>query len=385
MELPTNFPTAIIPSLPTFKTQSQPLRSLSPQEIQACLSSLSELLQSSANQDEKKQRSEEMMSTIPTEQRTFLAEALYYKYRLNLNYYLPHELRTYDFIDQESKEAEKHVKGTNKAISIDGLNIESLQTVTLNQLIEAENLDERIEFSPKSHRYLVDKNGAVQDLKDVGPISVYSNSLLAAGHDGKVKASQAGVVKIQKVDNFDQLVSLGAELAALACLEAYSPPETQKYYPKLIAVRSTFNQKQRKQIYVEMSKVEGYTLDKVTIPNDFNALRRFLTSVILALTNIHRLGISHGDIHGGNIMVNPSTYEAAIIDFGQATLFPEKMTSKQWDMRGLSDTLTKLLQKPHFSQSLKHLISDCILMLNRSMTLKDFISSSFFREVIILQ
>ena len=377
------FPTAVIPSIPTVNPQPKELRPLSPQKMQACLSTLVELLQSSASQEEKKSQCEEMLSAIPTQQRAALAETLYYEYRLNLNYYLSYEIRSYDFVDRESKKAEQYVKGINRAIAIDGLKIESLQTVDLNQLIDAENLDERIEFAAKRHRDFVDENGAVQDLKDVGPISVQSHSLLGVGYQGKVKATQAGVVKIQKVDSFDPFVSLGRELAALACLQAYSPDELQKYYPQVIAVRSTFNQQQKKRIYVEMSKIEGKTLDKVQIPNDFNALRRFLTTLFLGFANMHRLGITHGDIQSGNIMVHPSTYEASIIDFGQAILFPEKMNSKQWDILKLSDTLTELLQDPHFSRTMRSLLSDCIYLLDQSMTLEEFISTSFFREVIM--
>ena len=99
---------------------------------------------------------------------------------------------------------------------------------------------------------------------------------------------------------------------------------------------------------------------------------------------MHRLGIVHRDLQPSNIMVNPSTYDATIIDFGQATLFPEKMTSKQWDMLALSDMLLELFEQSHFSKTLKNLIADCIHLLDQSMTLDELISSLlFFREVIM--
>ena len=213
-----SFPAAFIPASPLSDTlsspasdaSSPPLRTLSAHEIQACLSALVGLLQSSASQDEKKDQAEAMTATIPPEQRAWLAEMLYYEHRLNLNYYLPNELRTYDFIDRESRDAEERVRRTHKPIAIDGLNIESLQTLDLNQLINAEHLDGRIEFAPKKRRSIVNVDGTVQELKEIGPIAVHSNALLGTGSYAKVKSSQGGVVKIQTLQSPEQFALLGS-------------------------------------------------------------------------------------------------------------------------------------------------------------------------------
>jgi serine/threonine protein kinase len=48
-----------------------------------------------------------------------------------------------------------------------------------------------------------------------------------------------------------------------------------------------------------------------------------------ALKFIHQQKISHGDIHGDNILVHPETLDVRFIDFGQCTLKPESFRYKQ--------------------------------------------------------
>jgi RIO-like serine/threonine protein kinase len=60
------------------------------------------------------------------------------------------------------------------------------------------------------------------------------------------------------------------------------------------------------------------TLD-MYVPNSKSIL--IYENIIKLIKRLHRLKISHGDLHGGNILVNPRTGKVYFIDFGKAVIW----------------------------------------------------------------
>jgi len=72
-----------------------------------------------------------------------------------------------------------------------------------------------------------------------------------------------------------------------------------------------------------MSHMKGYTQLSDTYPhagyNAGNAPLIVQRKIVQEFRKLHTAGLAHGDIHGGNIMVNDRSRKAALVDFGYAT------------------------------------------------------------------
>jgi hypothetical protein len=79
--------------------------------------------------------------------------------------------------------------------------------------------------------------------------------------------------------------------------------------------------------WLVMSVVEGVHVDRVCdsirrpwMPEPTEAILALSCSVIDGFAELHELGIIHGDVAPGNVLVHPDTHQVGIVDFGFARL-----------------------------------------------------------------
>ena len=52
-------------------------------------------------------------------------------------------------------------------------------------------------------------------------------------------------------------------------------------------------------------------------------------SFVCALRGLHNLNITHGDIHGGNVLIRPHVWSAVLIDFADSTMSTRERDEEQ--------------------------------------------------------
>lgn len=125
-------------------------------------------------------------------------------------------------------------------------------------------------------------------------------SHLAIGKGASAQVYDAGdnvVLKIGTVD--DEEIDVMEELAHIDGV------------PRLLA--QNFNDDVA---VLAMSKSPGQTLQDLAQKGDRESIMEGLNASVSILREIHKTGISHNDIHDGNIMYDRETKQATIIDFG---------------------------------------------------------------------
>lgn len=108
-------------------------------------------------------------------------------------------------------------------------------------------------------------------------------------------------------------------------------PKYKKNCKKFYCLKETFSLEGRKIIVLDL--LDGVHLEKVIRPrttqnfnltNSLNSrekikfINKFIKSLIKNLQDFHRLGLSHGDIHTGNIIYIPDEERVVVVDFGMS-------------------------------------------------------------------
>jgi serine/threonine protein kinase len=99
-------------------------------------------------------------------------------------------------------------------------------------------------------------------------------------------------------------------------------------YNSLIKECDTLTGLQRKDITFVDIKYGGKPLSAASFPITKFNIRIFLIHMIEALILLQNKGIAHADLHMGNILIDESTLQTKIIDFGQAISITEQDEGK---------------------------------------------------------
>jgi thiamine kinase-like enzyme len=164
-------------------------------------------------------------------------------------------------------------------------------------------------------------NSAKKLVNKLGPRWPKPVSILGKGANGAIYTTNSG--KLLKV------------------VHEINPQE----YNSLLALKNTkFVPKVYNRAYVNdytvftMNKVGRNSNMVVTLDNFRNYVKNNKNvpkQLSQMVSNMHRRGISHGDLHGGNILVsfkpgNPSRYKLWFIDFGRSTVLPMGFTESNF-------------------------------------------------------
>lgn len=99
-----------------------------------------------------------------------------------------------------------------------------------------------------------------------------------------------------------------------------------------------------------ISHMDGYQQLRKAYPNSYGSTANapLITQVKLAreFRKLHTEGLSHGDIHAGNILVNPRTKQPALVDFGYATHLAD--ISPSHGRTGVQNMMSDLRALPKF-------------------------------------
>lgn len=77
--------------------------------------------------------------------------------------------------------------------------------------------------------------------------------------------------------------------------------------------------------------------------------------VLREFKKLHLEGISHGDIHGGNVLINPRSKKAAIIDFGYSRTL-QQMEHQVTQLNGVENLRGDLINLPRYVGVSKHTV-----------------------------
>lgn len=105
--------------------------------------------------------------------------------------------------------------------------------------------------------------------------------------------------------------------------------------PFILCYKYYFQDSESKESFLVTEYLQDYkTLNKVLEENEMTMKEKsiLICNIYNAFKVLHEEGIRHSDIHGGNIMVNPKTWNVKIIDFGRAKKYEpsqEALENKQ--------------------------------------------------------
>lgn len=120
-------------------------------------------------------------------------------------------------------------------------------------------------------------------------------------------------------------------------------------------------------IYSVMEYINGVNLDAYikTKHSDFSQRFRLWKQIEEALNYSHKLGVFHGDIHPGNILIIDETIK--VIDFGTSIFAYKKIDSEMRETRLLISLNKKMF--PRYDLSLSDIIDADLRVLNPVLTL----------------
>ncbi len=152
---------------------------------------------------------------------------------------------------------------------------------------------------------LIDKN-----INDLG-VGAYGTVALQKGVDGKLYAVKR-LLYNQKVNELMREREIH--------IQFYNslPPNMKKYFPRPVRAKYQGEKGANPNLYAMEAIQNSSTLEYLMMTNKLNAATKqnIIRDIRNAIMAIWKAGYIHGDMHLGNILVNPKTGQVTIIDFG---------------------------------------------------------------------
>ena len=173
-------------------------------------------------------------------------------------------------------------------------------------------------------------------IKVVGKYRIYGQ--IGRGSFGIILLAKKNIVKNKKYVSSEKFVILKIPIRTTSKQKKETDdeirflfhPKYKKNCKKFYCLKETFLINEERRVIV-LDLLDGVHLEKVIRPRTIENARitmnltpgekikfinNFIKSLIKNLQDFHQLGLSHGDIHTGNIMYIPEEKKVVIVDFG---------------------------------------------------------------------
>lgn len=198
------------------------------------------------------------------------------------------------------------------------------------------------------HSLIQSSNGAL--------FALYRHGIIGAGAYGKIKLAQniqTGQICVLKVErqsnkNIPQVSSI--EIEILKICDFFLDYQENKDYSK-----------DEIKGYIFIKYIPGCTLGELaqilrTFEVKLSTLEQcqLFQSFLKSLKKLKKNNVSHNDLHSNNVMINPSTMQATIIDFGKSRI--DRDDSISLELLRIDPILHNVISTPELKQVLNNLI-----------------------------